>query len=419
MRYRNIITKCSALGLYTLLFFSCKHDQGLTDLGDINAIGNNGVIKPTVDSTSFLRLNEIQVIASHNSYRVKTDAAIFDFVQNIKSLLPSSLDPDGWDYSHLPIPEQLGDYQVRGLELDIFNDPNGGQFYNRQGNILVQKPIGSGIQELQQPGFKMLHIPDLDYNTNYYSFKSGIQALKDWSDSHPNHIPIFVNIETKDETPASYVTSALPFPVPGLVFTQAIPYDAAAVLAFDAEIKEVFGSGLEKVFTPDELRGTFPTLRDAAMAGNWPMLKDMRGKIVFIMEGACVDTYLGQNENLEGRVSFVYAGDIQSNYSAFVILNNPVSDQSEIQEAVTKGFIVRTRSDSDTDEARTGDYTNRDAAVASGAQIISTDYYRPDPRSSIPGSGWTDFHVELPGGKMFRINPVVAPQKLAWGELSE
>ncbi len=401
-----------------LLFQACKHDPDLHNLGDSNALGENGTTA-TIDSLQFLKLNEIQVVASHNSYRIKTDEAIFNFVQSIKSLLPSGLDPDGWDYDHLPFPEQLGDYQVRGLELDIYNDPTGGQFSNRAGNLLVQKPVASGLAELDQPGFKMMHIPDLDYNTHYLTFKAGLQALKNWSDNHPNHIPIFVNIETKEETPASYVSSALPFPIPGLSFAQAIPYDASAMAAFDEEIKSVFGADLEQVFTPDELRGNFPSLRAATLAGNWPTLKAMRGKIIFIMEGAAVDNYLEAGTTLQGKTSFVYADDITEDYSAFVILNNPISNQTEIQEAVSKGFIVRTRSDSNTDEARTGDYTIADAAIASGAQIISTDYYRPDPRSAVQGSGWTDFHVKLPGGTMFRINPVVAPEKIGWGQLTE
>ena len=199
-RYRLIQLYLPILATIVLLQ-ACKHDPDLHNLGDTNALGENGT-KPSIDSLQFLKLNEIQVVASHNSYRLKTDESIFNFVQNIKSLLPSGLDPDGWDYEHLPFPEQLGDYQVRGLELDIYNDPSGGQFSNRAGNLLVQKPIASGLVELEQPGFKMMHIPDLDYNTHYLTFKAGLQALKNWSDAHPNHIPIFVNIETKEETPA-------------------------------------------------------------------------------------------------------------------------------------------------------------------------------------------------------------------------
>ena len=44
-----------------------------------------------------------------------------------------------------------------------------------------------------------------------------------------------------------------------------------------------------------------------------------------------------------------------------------------------QGYIVRTRSDADTKEGRTGDTTTRDKALKSGAQMISTDYpwYEP------------------------------------------
>jgi len=397
-------------------YISCKHDSGILNLGDISAIGENGL---GPDSLDLLKINEIQLVASHNSYRTKTDPSIFNFVQSIKGLLPSGLNPDGWDYEHPPFPQQLGNYKVRGLELDIYYDPNGGLFANRAGNLLVQKPVASGLAELNYPGFKMLHIPDLDYNSNYLTFKAGLIALKEWSDANPNHIPIFVNIETKEETPASVVTSAIPFPIPGLIFTEAALFDASAIKDLDEEIKSVFGINLEKVFTPDELRQNYPTLREAAMARNWPSLQSMRGHIVFIMEGDAVDNYLEGGSSLEGKASFVYSNSINKDYASFVILNNPVSDFNEIQEAVSKGFMVRTRSDSDTEEARTNDYTNANSAIASGAQIISTDYYRPDPRSAIPGSGWSDFKVALPDGKMFRINPVVAPDKFSTQQLTE
>jgi hypothetical protein len=48
------------------------------------------------------------------------------------------------------------------------------------------------------------------------------------------------------------------------------------------------------------------------------------------------------------------------------------------------------------------------AAFAAGAHIVSTDYYRPDPRGSMPGSGWTNYAVALPGGGPARSNPVSA-----------
>ena len=93
--------------------------------------------------------------------------------------------------------------------------------------------------------------------------------------------------------------------------------------------------------------------------------------------------------------------------AAFVILNNPTSQKSTITQRVQEGYIVRTRSDADTQEARTGDYTDMNNAFSSGAQITSTDYYKPDPRGGID-SGWTTFSVKFPEGSIARKNPVNA-----------
>jgi hypothetical protein len=78
-----------------------------------------------------LRLNQIQVVGSHNSYRRRTYPPLFAFIQGLT--LPEGLSAASLDYDHLPLPEQLDRYRMRGFELDVFNDPEGGRFYNRQG----------------------------------------------------------------------------------------------------------------------------------------------------------------------------------------------------------------------------------------------------------------------------------------------
>jgi hypothetical protein len=88
--------------------------------------------------------------------------------------------------------------------------------------------------------------------------------------------------------------------------------------------------------------------------------------------------------------------------AAFTVVNDPVADGALIKDLVRQGYMVRTRTDADTAEARTGDTARREAAFASGAQIVSTDYEREDPR--FPG-----FVVTLPGGGSARCNPVSAP----------
>jgi len=89
-----------------------------------------------------------------------------------------------------------------------------------------------------------------------------------------------------------------------------------------------------------------------------------------------------------------------------VIANDAIGGQDTIANMVTRGFIVRTMADGGTVQARSGDTTSRDAALASGAQIVSTDYYRPDPRGNKAGSGWTNYEVRLPGGGPARTNPI-------------
>jgi hypothetical protein len=58
-----------------------------------------------------------------------------------------------------------------------------------------------------------------------------------------------------------------------------------------------------------------------------------------------------------------------------MIINNPKDDGGKIREMVKKGYMVRTRADADTKEARANDRSGFVAACASGAQIITTDYY--------------------------------------------
>lgn len=362
--------------------------------------------------TDSLKLNQIQIIASHNSYHLKTDDSIFAFLQRLSVLgaLPSQYDPVGIDYFHLPIEQQFNDYPVRGLELDIYNDPVGGQFYKRQGFKFIPMAVESGIEELNEPGFKMIHIPDFDFNSNYLTFKAAIKTVYNWSVAHPNHLPIFINVETKQDVPADNSQLA------SFGLTQAVPYTADACDKMDEEIKGVFGQNLDRVITPDKVRGSYERLDSAVRAGNWPTLAEARNKVVFIMQGAAESLYKAGHPSLQGRAMFVYSSPSKPE-AAFVILNGPVGSYAEIQKRVQEGFIVRTRSDENTNEARSGDYTQMNAAFSSGAQIISTDYYRADPRAGT--SGWTDFHVRFPNNELARIDSVSATDKLSLGTIKE
>ncbi|HSI74465.1 MAG TPA: Ca2+-dependent phosphoinositide-specific phospholipase C [Lunatimonas sp.] len=48
-----------------------------------------------------------------------------------------------------------------------------------------------------------------------------------------------------------------------------------------------------------------------------------------------------------------------------------------MKNLVALGYMVRTRADADTREARENDYNRFEKAMESGAQVITTDYYIP------------------------------------------
>ena len=93
--------------------------------------------------------------------------------------------------------------------------------------------------------------------------------------------------------------------------------------------------------------------------------------------------------------------DEQSESAAILIINDPVEHQSRIKRLVQEGYMVRTRSDADTVEARSNDSSRRDFAFTSGAQAISTDYYEGSNPFNTP------YTVRISGS--VRCNPVSAP----------
>ena len=84
-------------------------------------------------------------------------------------------------------------------------------------------------------------------------------------------------------------------------------------------------------------------------------------------------TNLYIKENKE-RPMFVNVGEDNAN-AAFFIMNEPIEQKYQIQALLRKGYMVRTRADADTKEARLSDYARWEAAKSTGAQLISTDYY--------------------------------------------
>src|SRR6187399_743900 len=73
-----------------------------------------------------LKMNQTQVIGSHNSYKIGIEKPLMDMI------LADRPDAIGLEYTHIPITEQL-DLGLRSLEIDVLYDPEGGRFSNPKG----------------------------------------------------------------------------------------------------------------------------------------------------------------------------------------------------------------------------------------------------------------------------------------------
>lgn len=331
-----------------------------------------------------VRLNEVQVLGTHNSYHVQPDPVLIDLYLLFD---PAAI---AWEYTHRPLHEQFELLGIRQIELDVYADPDGG-LHAEPLSLEVLAGEVVHLPELDPPGMKVLHVADLDVDTTCPTLVDCLQTLKTWSDDHPAHLPIMVLVEVKDDPP------------PDLPFDFVIPilFGPAEFDDLDDEIRSVFPDG--QLITPDDVRGERPTLDAAVRRGGWPTLREARGKVLFALDNGSSkrDDYVAGHPSLAGRVLFTNSSPGEPE-AAFVKLNDPLSDGSRIADLVRAGYIVRTRADADTEQARTGDTSRRDAALASGAQFVSTDYPELSPFG-------TDYIVSIPGGFVARCNPVNGP----------
>lgn len=347
-----------------------------------------------------LRINQIQVIGTHNSYHTGIAPSERKLIEQQNPKAMRAL-----DYAHAPLPDQLTG-GVRQLEIDVYADTKGGRYahpaiVDKVAEVeLPPDPDFDPMHEMDKPGFKVMHVLGVDQRSSCHTFIACLTTIRGWSQQHRHHLPIFILVETKQGRPDRPPLANGPE-----------PFTSATFDALDAEIRSVFSP--REMITPDQVRGDYETLLDAVRAsangtadngkkaGGWPTLAEARGKVVFLMDQRPVKAiYTEGHPSLRGRVIFTNAVPSAPD-AAFTEENN--GTKAEIDALAKQGYLIRTRTDDGTEEARANDHTRANLALSSGAQMLSTDYPSSEPAK------WTGFFVGLPHGLVARCNPVTAP----------
>lgn len=285
-----------------------------------------------------IRLNHLRMKGSHNSYHLKTPGvALYE---------PAN-------YTHADMDVQADLLGVRQFELDVWYIP------------------GIGLRVYHYIG---------DSNTNCRGLSGCLEVLLNWSTANPNHAPIWIFIEPKD----------LPQIVEELDIIEMI----------QTELEQTWPRN--RTITPSDVQGNADSLREAVVENGWPTLEESRGKVLFVMldKTEIRDLYIDRYPSLEGQWMFAIVNEAEP-LASIISFVNPESQHERLLNATKTGFMVRTRPDFDTVEAREENYTRFELALSSGAHFITTDF---------PGNDHDiQYAIWLPDGPVM-CNPNTAPK---------
>src|SRR4029450_6960632 len=139
-----------------------------------------------------IRLNQIQVLASHNSYHVQPEPAL-------QAALDDFLGPaaQGFEYTHHPLAEERGAGGGQ-IELDVFiDDPAGGRYaHPRVVDLLGVAPPDPAVAG---PGLKVFHVQEVDFRSTCPTLVTCLTQGRDWCGAQPGHLPVTIQIEAKDD----------------------------------------------------------------------------------------------------------------------------------------------------------------------------------------------------------------------------
>ncbi|TXH94430.1 MAG: hypothetical protein E6Q75_13160 [Rheinheimera sp.] len=350
------------------------------------------------------RLNQAHWLGSHNSFKPVLPAAYYDTLATRLQQLaepPARLQLQDklqtLRYGHASLTSQLNS-GLRLLELDFLKDDAGGSFARPLFGAELKQALLPQTQQdlpaqyfpatLTQPGFKVLHLPDIDFASHCAQARDCIATLVQWSKTNPGHWPVLIVINVREQRAGGYLPAAIAARVSKVESWQATDYQALEQLWLD-------GLGRERLLTPDDVRKAPLSLAASVQQHGWPTLKQAAGRFLLLFDGspAQLALYRSGHPSLQGRLMFGnYAADTDE--AAIRVLNDPATEQAEIASALALGLLVRTRSD----DGNVLQPARFQAALTSGAQFISSDFYAGAPQ------GEPELQFRLPDGPFTAVS---------------
>ncbi len=313
--------------------------------GDLDSALNSG-----------LKFNELSFIATHNSYQTRAADSCCEIFDNLSALTFGLVSEKTGEFCSQTLTQQFN-CGIRSIELDI-----------------------ETVEDSEGVSFTCMHMPYFDSGTTCYDLALTLKEIKMWSDYNPDHLPITIIIEPKKVF----------LPMENMKF-MSIDY----ALALDEMLRDILG---DKLFEPADMLRSYSSFAEMRSADDWCEVKDMLGKVVVLLHDTNITgEYIDLDESIRSQAMFpmLRYDDKDLPYANFLLINDP-KEALETSEEITGDYnlIVRTQADTFTSVSQ----QNRENAILSGVQIVSTDY---PVRSDLKDG---DYFVSFENNKTVTIN---------------
>jgi hypothetical protein len=270
-----------------------------------------------------IKLNEIKMLATHNSYK-KTAVPLGRLFVSLGT--GSSEEGRALKYGYQSISDQLH-LGVRSMEFDL---------------------------RLRKTEFQLTHVPLVDNSSVAPNFSLALEEISLFSDNNPNHVPIIILMEIKDDW---------------MILDHALQkMDKEDLIDLDNLLKDKLGN---KLYQPKDLIENDKTLKETIQTTGWPSINSLLGKVIFVLHpGSFTNSYYEIDESLMTQAMFIgsYYQDTNKDYASFFVHNE--LNVERINELVDQNFIVRTRIDSELNYSD----ENFQLALETNAQILTSDF---------------------------------------------